>query len=309
MKILVTGGVGYIGSVLAPSLLKENHDVTIYDSLIYGGGSILPLIPDKRFSLIKGDIRDKNQLAAAIKNNEVIIHLAAIVGLPACNNDNTLAKEVNVNGTKNVVNCLSPDQYLIFASSVSNYGSFSGDICTEETPLNPISCYGETKAEAETIANSFNNTVSLRFASAFGVSPRMRLDLLINDFVYKAYTDKTLLLFEKSFKRTFAHVSDISHSIIFTLQNIDRMKQSIFNVGDNSNNISKEDIALMIKQRIDYHLQYVDYIEDEDKRNYSVSYEKISSFGYKTQKTVEEGIDELIKACKVFEFKHPFKNF
>jgi len=305
----VIGGAGYIGSVLVPLLLNENHFVTIYDSLLYGGTGILHLIPDKRFSLITGDIRNKNQLVSAVKNNDVIIHLAAIVGLPACNSDKNLAKEVNVSGTKNVVDCLSSDQYFIFASSVSNYGAFNGDICTEEMPLNPISCYGKTKVEAEDIANSFNNTVSLRFATAFGVSPRMRLDLLINDFVYKAYKDKTLLLFEKSFKRTFAHVSDISRSIIFTLQNINKMKQSIFNVGDNSNNISKEDIALMIQQRIDYHLQYVDYLEDEDKRNYRVSYDKINSLGYTTQKTVEEGIDELIKACKVFEFKHPYKNF
>ena len=175
--------------------------------------------------------------------------------------------------------------------------------------MKPISCYGKTKTEAEKIVLDFQNTICLRFATAFGVSPRMRLDLLINDFVYQAYVNKFLILFEKTYKRTFAHVQDIAKSILFAIKNYEKMKHSIFNIGDNSNNYSKEEIALKIKKRIDYYLHFADIGEDEDKRNYSVSYAKINSLGFKIEKSVNEGIDELIKACQIFEFRHPFKNF
>ena len=192
---------------------------------------------------------------------------------------------------------------------MSNYGASKGDVCTESSPLNPISYYAKTKTDAEKIALDFSNTVCLRFATAFGASPRMRLDLLINDFVYQAYMNRFLILFEKTFKRTFAHVQDISRSILFALENFENMRNSIFNIGDNANNVSKEDIALKISERIDYYLHSADIGEDEDQRNYSVSYEKINSFGFKTKKTVDEGIDELIKACQIFEFRHPYKNY
>lgn len=308
IKILITGGAGFVGSTLTPLLLDNSFKVTVYDSLLYGGSSLLLYISNKNFSFIKGDIRDKASLAQAIKNNDVIIHLAAIVGLPACNKDPRLALSTNVQGTKNVVKNLSPSQHLIHASTVSNYGATIGDICNEETPLNPISCYGRTKTEAEKIVLDFPNTTCLRFATAFGVSPRIRLDLLINDFVYQAYVNKFLILFEKTYKRTFVHVLDIARSILFTIQNNKKTNLSIFNIGDNSNNYSKEEIALKIKDRIDYYLHFADIGEDEDRRNYSVSYKKINSLGFKAKKTVDEGIDELIKACKIFEFKHPYKN-
>lgn len=308
IKILVTGGAGYIGSVLIPFLLDEGFKVTVYDSLLYGGHSLLPFISNKSFSFIKGDVRDKESLSHSIKKNDVIIHLAAIVGLPACNKDEKLSYSTNVEGTKNVLENLSPNQQLIHASTVSNYGASTGEVCDEKTALKPISCYGKTNIEAEKIVLDFQNTIFLRFATAFGVSPRMRLDLLINDFVYQAYMNKFLILFEKTYKRTFVHVQDISRSILFAIRNIEKMKHSIFNIGDNSHNYSKEEIALKIKGRIDYYLHFADIGEDEDKRNYSVSYEKINSIGFKTKKTLDEGIDELIKACQIFEFKHPYKN-
>ena len=307
-KILITGGAGYVGSILMPFLLEKGYKVTVYDSLIYGGLSLLPFISSKNFSFIKGDIRDKESLAHVIKENDIIIHLAAIVGLPACNKDKRLAESTNIQGTKNVVSALSSYQRLIYASSVSIYGASKGDICDEKSPLNPLSFYAKTKMEAEKIILDFAHTVCLRFATSFGVSPRMRLDLLINDFVYQAYVDKFLILFEKTYKRTFVHVQDIARCILFALENFDRMEGSIFNVGDNSSNYSKEEIALKIKERIDYYLHFADIWEDEDKRNYSVSYEKINSLGFRTEKTVDEGIDELIKACQIFEFKHPYKN-
>jgi len=307
-KVFVTGGAGYIGSVLIPFLLNEGLKVTVYDSLSYGGHSLLPFISNKNFTFVKGDVRDKESLARPIKKNDVIIHLAAIVGLPACNKDKKLSYSINVQGTKNVVDGLSPNQQLIHASSVSNYGASPGDISDEKTALKPISCYGKTKTEAEKIVLDFQNTICLRFATAFGVSPRMRLDLLINDFVYQAYVNKFLILFEKTYKRTFIHVQDISRSILFAIRNFEKMKHSIFNIGDNSNNYSKEEIAIKIKKRIDYYLHFADIGKDEDKRNYSVSYEKINSLGFQTKKTVDEGIDELIKACQIFEFRHPYKN-
>ncbi len=308
-KILITGGAGYIGSVLTPLLLEQGFKVTVYDSLLYGGSSLLHFISDKKFTFIKGDIHDKESLSQAINKNDTIIHLAAIVGLPACNKDQKLAHSTNVKGTENVVNSLSPNQILIHASTVSNYGAFPGSACDENSSLNPISCYGKTKTEAERIVLDFQNSVCLRFATAFGVSPRIRLDLLINDFVYQAYVNKFLILFEKTYKRTFAHVQDIASSILFAIQNHEKMKNSIFNVGDNSNNYSKEEIALKIKDRLEYYLHFADIDGDEDKRNYSVSYEKINSLGFKTNKTVDEGIDELIKASRIFEFKHPYKNY
>ena len=308
LKILITGGAGYIGSVLIPFLLDKGYKTNVYDSLLYGGHSLLPFISNKNFSFIKGDVRDKESLDRAIKKNDVIIHLAAIVGLPACSKDKRLAHSTNVQGTKNVVSSLSPNQHLIHASTVSIFGASTGDICDEESPLNPISCYAKTKTDAEKIVLDAQNTVCLRFATAFGVSPRMRLDLLINDFVYQAYMNKFLILFEKTYKRTFAHVQDISRSIHFAIKNFEKMKHSIFNIGDNSSNHSKEEIALRIKKRIDYYLHFADIGKDEDKRNYSVSYEKINSIGFKTKKTLDEGIDELIKACQIFEFRHPYKN-
>ncbi len=307
-KVLVTGGAGYIGSVLVPQLLEAGLKVTVFDSLLYGGSSLLPFITNKNFTFIKSDLRDRESLEAAMKNQDLIVHLAAIVGLPACNNDQRLAYSVNVEGTRNVADSLSHHQHLIFASSVSNYGASTSKSCNEDTPLKPCSYYAKTKTEAEKIVTDSNDFVCLRFATAFGVSPRMRLDLLINDFVFQAYVNKYLILFEKTHKRTFIHVQDIVRSILFTIENYKKMKHSIFNVGDNANNFSKEEIALKIRERLDYYLHFADIGEDEDKRDYSVSYEKINAFGFKTVRTVDEGIDELIKACQIFEFKHPFKN-
>ena len=310
MKILITGGTGYIGSVLIPMLMDQKFKVTVYDSLLYGGTSLLPYVSNPRFSFIKGDIRDKSALTPVAKENDLIIHLAAIVGLSACNRDPRLAHSTNVEGTKNIIDLLSPSQILIFASTVSNYGAALGNSCKEDTPLNPLSLYAKTKTEAEKIVlDNSHNSLCLRFATAFGVSPRMRLDLLINDFVYQAYVNKFLILFEKTYKRTFVHVHDICLSILFAIENFNKMKHQVFNIGDNENNFSKEDIALKIKERIDYYLHFADIGEDEDKRNYCVSYEKINAFGFKATKTVDEGIDELIKACQLFEYKHPYKNY
>lgn len=309
MKIIITGGAGYIGSVLIPLLLRQGFKVTVFDSLLYGGSSLLPYFSNPHFSFIKGDIRDKPALHLAIKAHDFVIHLAAIVGLSSCNKDPHLASSINVEGTKNVVENVLPSQRLIYSSTVSNYGASPSDVCAEGSPLNPLSHYSRTKTEAEKLVlDNSHNSVCFRFATAFGVSPRMRLDLLINDFVYQAYVNKFLILFEKSYKRTFVHVQDICRAILFAIQNYDQMQHQVFNVGDDANNCSKEDIALKIRERIDYYLHFADIGEDEDKRNYCVSYKRINALGFKTSKTVDEGIDEMIKACQIFEFRHPYKN-
>jgi len=212
-----------------------------------------------------------------------------------------LAFSINVKDTKNVVENFSPSKRLIYAST--------GDICAEQSSLIPLSHYSRTKTEAEKLVlDNSHNSVCFRFATAFGVSPRMRLDLFINDFVYQAYVNRFLILFEKSYKRTFVHVQDICRAILFAIENYDQMQHQVFNVGDNANNFSKEDITLKIKDRIDYYLHFADIGEDEDKRNYCILHEKINALGFKASKTVDEGIGELIKACQIFEFKHPYKN-
>jgi len=308
-KVIITGGAGYLGSILLPLLLKEDFQVTVYDILRYGSCGLIPHIHNKKFTFIKGDIRNRAMLQEAIKKHDVVIHLAAIVGLPACNMDPDVAHATNVQGTRNVVESLSPSQKMVFASSVSNYGAASGHICDENSSLFPISCYGITKNEAEKIVLDIENTVCFRFATAFGVSPRMRLDLLINDFVYQACVDKILILFEKAYKRTFAHVKDIARCILFSMENFDNLKEKIYNVGNNANNLSKEEIALKIKERVDYYLHFAEIAKDEDQRNYYVSYDRINSQGFKTTISIDEGIDELIKACPLFPVQNPYRNF
>jgi nucleoside-diphosphate-sugar epimerase len=203
---------------------------------------------------------------------------------------------------------LSKDQGTVYASTGSNYGIIENEICTEKTPLNPISLYGKTKTEAEEIFLNENGAVAYRFATAFGLSPRMRLDLLINDFVYQAINNKTLVMFEKAFKRTFIHVDDMARSIIYAIENYDKMRNDTFNVGGDFNNYNKEEIALMIKHKVDYYLHFAEFGEDEDKRNYEVSYEKINNAGFRIKKTVEEGINELIQAVPALDSRSKYKN-
>jgi len=219
-KILVTGGAGYIGTSLIPKLLEKGYEVTVFDNLMYGGNQLLPFFRDKNFNFVKGDITIKNQLEDVVKDKDIIIHLAAIVGFPACENNKELATNVNVNGTKNLIDVLEPNQIVLYGSTGSNYGKVT-EVCTEETPLNPLSLYGETKTKAEQMLMERGNTIAYRFATAFGVSTRLRLDLLVNDFINKCLKDNYLVVYEKSFMRTFIHVSDIAESFIFAIDNTD----------------------------------------------------------------------------------------
>lgn len=307
MKILVTGGAGYVGTTLVPQLLEKNYEVTVFDNLMFGGDYILPFFRYPNFHFVEGDIRDENAVWNVCKYADVIIHLAAIVGYPACRKEPELAKSVNVDGTRNIIKATSKNQLIIYASTGSNYGAVE-EICTEETPLNPLSLYGQTKTLAEKMLMDDRTTIGYRFATAFGVSPRMRLDLLINDFTYKAITQGYIVIYESHFMRTFIHVHDMARAFLFAIENQDKMKNQIYNVGSEKMNRSKKDICEMIKSYVNFYVHYADIGEDQDKRNYVVSYKKINNLGFDTTISIDDGIKELTKALKVIKFKVPYTN-
>ena len=307
-KVLVTGGAGYIGSVLVPELLNAGYDVTVYDSLMFGGNSLFTSFLNPNFHFVSGDVRDIFKLRKCAEDKDVIIHLAAIVGYPACQKNQTLAREVNLDATKGLVDVLRPDQYILFGSTGSNYGAVKEGVCTEETPLNPLSLYGETKTEAEKYLIENSNSTAYRFATAFGLSPRLRLDLLINDFVNKAINQKYIVVYESHFMRTFIHVKDIARSFLFAIENHDKMSGQVYNVGGNSMNYSKRDVCNLIQEKIDYYLHLADIGMDADKRDYVVSYDKINKLGFETTITLEQGIDELVKGIKTIKYNDPYAN-
>lgn len=308
MKILVTGGAGYIGTTLVPKLLDRGYEVTVLDRLLFGGNAILPFFKHKNFHFIKGDIRDKIELSKAVKDKDVIVHLAAIVGFPACRENPDLAESTNVHGTKALASVVGRDQYILFGSTGSNYGAVPEGICTEETPLNPVSIYGKTKTEAEQILLEETNCTAYRFATAFGLSPRLRLDLLVNDLTYQAVKQKYFVVYESHFMRTFIHVQDIANSFLFAIENSNKMQGEVYNIGSDKMNYSKRDICEMIVKETGAHVHYADVGEDADKRNYVVSYEKVKQLGFTTTLSVEEGIRELARALPAVQIVNPYSN-
>ncbi len=310
MKIFITGGAGYIGTTLIPLLLEKNYKVTVYDSLIFNNGDkLLPYITNENFNFIKGDIRDENLLKESLKDHDVVIHLAALVGFPICREKGEKESfDVNTNGTKIVINNMSPEQYLLYGSTGSNYGDVDG-ICTENSPLNPLSIYGQSKTRAENLVMKRPNSTAFRFATAFGVSPRLRLDLLINDLTYKSIKEGYAVIYESHFLRTFIHVKDIARVFTFAIENSEKMKDNIYNVGSEKMNFSKKEICELIKKEIpNSYFNYADVGEDADKRNYVVSYEKIKSIGYDTTIDVETGIKELIRSIPLINLQNPYYN-
>lgn len=288
MHVTVLGGAGYVGSVLVPMLLEAGHEVAVFDNLMYGGDALLSVADRIAFS--KTDIRGEYWLP----QDTTVVHLAAIVGFPACRRDPALAVAVNQEATERLAGYLDGlGIRSVYASTGSNYGALDG-ICTEDSPLNPLSVYAKTKCAAETAMVRAGAT-ALRFATAYGVSPRMRLDLLINDFTHKALREKHLVVYESHFKRSFIHVRDMARAILFAL---DRpgMAGEVYNVGDESQNFSKHDIVEMIRAKTGCYVHYAEVGKDEDARNYEVSYAKIKALGYRTAISVSEGIDELIAA-------------
>lgn len=307
-NILITGGAGYVGTTLINLLLEKGFNVRVLDSLRSGGESLIPYFGHKEFSFLKGDIRNKVDVEKALAGIDFVIHLAAIVGYPACRKEPELSYDINVNGTKNLINIIKGKIPLLFASTGSTYGKMIEKLCTETTPLNPLTNYGKQKVEAENIVKKNKKFIIYRFATAFGVSPRMRLDLLPNDFTYRAVKEKTLIVYEKNFMRTFIHVKDMARALLFAIENYSKMNGEIYNVGDKKMNFSKEDICLIIKSKVNHYLHFAEVGHDLDQRDYIVSYDKINKLGFHTNISMQEGIDELIKVSAVIEVADPYRN-
>lgn len=308
MKVLVTGGAGYVGSVLVPSLLERGHKVRVLDNLMYGGQGLLRCCLDPNFEFIKGDVRDLEAVRHAVWDADVIVHLASIVGYPACKKDPQLAQEVNLGGTVNLDKARSKGQMMIFASTGSNYGSVAEGVCTEDTPLNPLTLYGVTKTEAEKRLLESGNVIVYRFATAFGLSPRLRLDLMVNDFVYQAVVSRQLIVYEKHFRRTFIHVRDMARSFLFAIDHAGQMRDGVFNVGSESVNLTKEDVALMIREKVNYFLHFAEIDRDEDQRNYAVDFSRIRNLGFELTIPVDQGIDELMRGFQMISIPNPYSN-
>jgi nucleoside-diphosphate-sugar epimerase len=306
--ILLTGGAGYIGSLLAPMLLEQGHKVTILDNFLYGAQSVLGFSRHPNLTLVKGDVRDEALIGRIVPNHDWVMHLAAIVGFPACAADPFRATTTNVEGTRNIVQAMSKQQRIIFASTGSTYGKVLG-VATEETPIEPLTLYGRNKRDCEMLIRDAGvDHVSLRFATVFGSSPRLRLDLLINDFIYQAIHNKQIVLFEGHFRRTFLHSSDAAAIYPFTMKHFDKMNRGVFNVGDESMNYTKKQVAHLIAKYLRYYLHEADVGTDPDQRDYEVDYSKLRTLGFRARVTLDEGVQELIKVLSVLVIQHPLRN-
>ncbi|MBI3411166.1 MAG: NAD(P)-dependent oxidoreductase [Planctomycetes bacterium] len=301
MRVLITGGAGYIGSVLTPMLLNEGHEVTVLDSFLYQQKSLLDCCHHEKLRIIKGDARDEALVKRLMAGADAILPLACLTGAPICTRDPWAARAVNLDAIKTIVAHLSSSQHLVFPSTNSGYGiGQPGIYCNEDTPLRPVSLYGRLKVEAEAFLLDRGNCVTFRFATLFGGSPRMRLDLLVNDFTYRAVTDRYLVLFEPHFKRNYLHVRDAARAFVHVLGRYERMKGKPYNVGLSDANLSKWELAEAIKQCVP-ELQFIsaDVGEDQDKRNYIVSNARIEATGFEAKHNLQAGIRELIKVYQV----------
>ena len=302
-RILVTGGLGYLGSILCEHLLDSGFTVTALDNLMYGTGQqgLFHLCANPRFDFVKGDVRDESTMAAALHDADVVIHLAGIVGAGACDRDPHLATSVNRDSVRLLNRLRSRHQLVLFPNTNSGYGVTSGETyCTEDTPLDPISLYGRTKVDAERLLLDSPNVVAFRLATVFGVSPRMRLDLLVNHFVHAAVKEGYLVMFEKDFKRNFVHVRDVADCMLFAIANAEAMVGKVYNLGLDEANISKEDLALRIKRYVpNFYVHCAAIGQDPDKRNYVVSNQRLRDAGFAARRSLDDGIRELIKAYRM----------
>jgi len=299
-KILITGGAGYIGSMLCTKLINFGHQVTVIDILEYDSRSISHLYLKKNFTFFKKDVRDKKFLKTIIKKFDFVIPLAGLVGAPLFEKRKKDAKEINLEAVKDLVKLLSKKQKIIFTNSNSGYGIGSKQkFCDENSPLNPISLYGRTKVDAEKIVMNFPNSISFRLATVFGYSYRMRTDLLLNNLVLLSLRDKKLDIFESNFRRNFIHVNDVCDGIVYAVHNFNKLKSNVYNLGMSKANITKFEMVKKIKKYIkNLKIKKIHNIKDPDKRDYFVSNKKIENKGFKAKIDIDEGILELIEVYK-----------
>lgn len=308
-NILITGGAGYIGSILTPELLKRGFGVTVIDNFLYGQSSLLDCCDYDKLKIIRNDARDERIVLEELKKADIIIPLACLVGAPLCAQKPIEAKTINLDAIKMLIDNSSADQMIVSPTTNSGYGiGEKGKFCTEESPLRPVSLYGRLKCELEEALLSSGRATSLRLATVFGISPRMRLDLLVNDFTYRAVTDRSIVLFEAHFKRNYIHVRDVARAFMHAIDNFDVMKSEAFNVGLSDANISKYELCEEIKKQVpDFHILESAIGEDPDKRDYIVSNEKIEATGYMPQVSLEKGIAELLRGYQVVR-RNQFSN-
>ncbi len=300
-RILITGGAGYLGSILCEHLLRAGHKVTAVDSLMFGQSPLFHLCANPDFEFVRGDARDERLIARLIKDADVIIPLACLVGAPMCDRDPWAARAVNLDAIKMINRLRSRSQLVVYPTTNSGYGTQSGETyCTEETPLEPISLYGQTKVEAEADLLASENAITLRLATVFGMSPRMRLDLLVNHFVYTAVTDRYLVVFEKDFKRNYVHIRDVADCFLHCIANSEKMVGRPFNVGLDAANLSKEELAQKVQSHVPgFFVHYAAVGSDPDKRNYIVSNARLLDAGFAARRSIDDGIRELLKGYKL----------
>lgn len=301
VKIFVTGGSGYIGSILVPELLDAGYQVTVLDDFRHGMNTLALSCLNPNFDVVRGDCRDERLVRPLAAKADYVIPLAAIVGAPLCERDPISANTINYDAVKMLLGFLRPDQRVIFPVTNSGYGvGEKGKFCDENTPLRPISIYGRTKVQAESEVMQRGNGVSFRLATVFGFAPRMRIDLLVNDFTYRAVRDRAVVIFEGHFKRNYIHIRDVAYGFMHAIDNFDRMKNEVYNMGLSEANLSKIELA----QRIQRHLPKFTYLEaavgdDPDKRDYIVSNAKLEAMGWTPKVSLDQGIEELIKGYRM----------
>ncbi len=301
LNILITGGAGYLGSTLVPKLLSLGHKVTVLDNFMFGQDSLAACCANPDFEIVRGDCRNERLMKGLVANKDLVIPLAALVGAPLCARDQIGTETVNCDAVILLTKLLSQNQQILMPVTNSGYGiGEEGKFCTEQSPLKPISLYGRTKVEAEAAILEWGNAVSFRLATVFGMSPRMRLDLLVNDFVYRAVNDRSIVLFESHFKRNFIHVQDVANAFVHGIKNFELMKGEAFNVGLSEANLSKKELAEAIQLHLpEFTILEAAIGEDPDKRDYIVSNEKIEKTGFATEHSLDMGIKELIKGYQM----------
>jgi len=302
-SVLVLGGAGYIGSVLTPRLLAEGYSVTVIDRLMYEESALLPCCCYSAFEFIQGDITDLDLIKREVRRHDIIIPLAAIVGAPACAADPARAKLINHAAMLQLIGLLHSSQMVLFPTTNSEYGvGEKNSYCTEDSPLRPVSSYGRDKVEVEKAFLDLGFAVTFRLATVFGVSPRMRMDLLVNDFVYRAYSDRVIVLFEEHFRRNYIHVRDVVETFLFGIAHYEKMQGEPFNVGLSSANLTKRQLAEQIKIHVpNVFIHSADIGRDPDRRDYMVSNQKLEKLGWRAQHDLDFGILELLKAYSMLQ--------